>query len=130
MKILTKALLVPTCCGILLFGCSNGTTQQNPDTVSADNTQRNADKSAPTAEQQGNSQADLDMSANIRKAILEDKTLSFNAQNVKIITSGGLVTLRGPVESVQEKAAVEAKAQLIAGASKVVSLLEIEKRQQ
>ena len=44
-----------------------------------------------------------------------DKSLSFTAKNVKIITVGGKVTLRGPVKSDEEKSAIEAKAQGSAG---------------
>ena len=49
-----------------------------------------------------------------------------NAHNVKIITSGGVVTLRGPVNSPQEKAAIEAKAKQVAGVTRVDNLLEVE----
>jgi osmotically-inducible protein OsmY len=55
-----------------------------------------------------------------------DDSLSSNAHNVKIITNGGVVTLRGPVKSVEEKATVEAKARQVAGVVRVDSFLEIE----
>jgi osmotically-inducible protein OsmY len=61
----------------------------------------------------------------IRKAVVADKSLSTMAKNIKIITANGVVTLRGPVKSSQEKGMIEAKAQQIAGADKVNSQLEI-----
>ena len=59
---------------------------------------------------------------------MADKSLSTNAKNVKIITANGVVTLRGPVNTPQEKATIEAKVQSIAGANNVDSQLEIVRR--
>lgn len=72
----------------------------------ADNTSRNTrDRGQDTLTplDQGNSQSDTDTTAQIRKAITDRKGLSINAQNVKIITDNGHVTLRGPVDSSEEK---------------------------
>jgi hyperosmotically inducible periplasmic protein len=65
-------------------------------------------------------------SANVRQAVVGDSSLSTNAHNVKIVTSGGTVTLRGPVKSTEEKAAIEAKAKQVAGVTRVDNLLEVE----
>jgi len=70
----------------------------------------------------------LNLTQEIRKALMADKSLSINAKNVKIITANGVVTLRGPVNTPQEKATIEAKAQSIAGANNVDSQLEIVRR--
>jgi osmotically-inducible protein OsmY len=43
------------------------------------------------------------MTAQIRKEVVGTKGLSVNAQNVKIITNAGKVTLRGPVNTADEK---------------------------
>ena len=56
---------------------------------------------------------------------MADKSLSTNAHNVKIITTDGVVTLRGPVKSAAEKATIAAKAQQVAGVSRVDNQLEI-----
>jgi osmotically-inducible protein OsmY len=77
---------------------------------------------------QSNAKADLNLTQEIRKAIMADDSLSMNAKNVKIITAHGVVTLRGPVNTPQEKATIEAKAQSIAGANNVDSQLEIVRR--
>jgi len=52
---------------------------------------------------QGSSKADVATTAQIRKEIVAEKTMSVNAQNVKIITIDGQVTLRGPVNTTEEK---------------------------
>jgi osmotically-inducible protein OsmY len=95
----------------------------------ADNTDRNErdrNDATLTPMDQSNSSSDVDLTANIRKAVVGDDTLSFNAKNVKIIADGGKVTLRGPVKSAAEKARIEAHANKFA-AGRVTSQLEIEK---
>ena len=57
-----------------------------------------------------------------------DKALSMTAHNVKIITRDGKVTLRGPVNSAEEKASIEAKAAEIAGKDKVDNKLEVKEK--
>jgi hyperosmotically inducible periplasmic protein len=48
---------------------------------------------------------------------------------VKVITQGGMVTLKGPVRSEEEKQAIEAKAKEVAGPDKVTDELEVKSRQ-
>jgi hyperosmotically inducible periplasmic protein len=91
--------------------------------------QRDRNKTEPTADQQKENQPDREIARKIRRSIMEDKTLSTYAHNVKIITQDGLVTLKGPVRSDEEKTAVEAKATEIAGADKVTSQLEVKPKQ-
>jgi osmotically-inducible protein OsmY len=61
----------------------------------------------------------------VRQAITSDDALSTSAQNVKIVTSDGTVTLRGPVKSEKEKQDIEAKAKQVAGVKRVENELEI-----
>jgi osmotically-inducible protein OsmY len=91
----------------------------------ADNTRQNKDQSAPTADQQKMNPADRAISQKIRKSIHEDTSLSTYAHNIKIITQGGKVTLRGPVRSEDEKANLEAKAVSVAGQDNVTDQLEV-----
>ena len=75
-------------------------------TTDADNTRVNVrDRQGETLTplNQGNSKADVATTAQIRKEILAAKNMSVNAQNVKIITIDGQVTLRGPVNTAEEK---------------------------
>jgi hyperosmotically inducible protein len=94
----------------------------------ADNTkvnQRDQNANEPAADQQKNNRSDRDITQQIRKAIMKDKSLSTYAHNVKVITQNGHVTLKGPVRSDDEKRAIEAKATEIAGENKVTSELDI-----
>jgi osmotically-inducible protein OsmY len=74
---------------------------------------------------QGNDPADLDTSALIRKDILADKNLSINAQNVKIATSSGQVTLRGEVNSAFEKERIGKIANRMVQSQNVDNQLEV-----
>ena len=98
-------------------------------TKNADNTKINdRDRhGALTPMDQGNSGSETKITAAIRKGIMGDKTLSFVAKNVKVITVGSKVTLRGPVKSDQEKAAIEALAKQAAGVTEVDNQLEVKK---
>lgn len=95
----------------------------------ADNTKRNArdaDGNTLTPMDQGESEADRTITQNIRKAVVDHDSLSTNAKNVKIITQNGVVTLRGPVKSPEEKAAIAGVAQKTGGVKRVENQLEIE----
>jgi osmotically-inducible protein OsmY len=61
----------------------------------------------------------------IRKALVDDSSLSTYAHNAKIISQGGKVTLKGPVRSEQEKQAIEQKATEVAGAGNVTNDLTV-----
>jgi len=69
--------------------------------------------------------SDRETSKQIRQAIEKDKSISMYGHNVKIITENGMVTLKGPVRSEEEKRAIEAKAAEIAGPDKVADQLEV-----
>ncbi len=69
--------------------------------------------------------ADRTLTQRIRQAIVADESLSTTAKNVKIMMINGVVTLRGPVHSLQEKGSIAATAQHIAGTKTVDNQLEI-----
>ena len=128
MKRLTiKALLAP----FLLLGSlgllwaqQDTSTQAQP----ADNptvNQRDRNTSEPTADRQKENPTDRQLAQQIRKALMKDKSLSTYAHNVKVIAQNGMVTLKGPVKSEDEKQAVETKAAQIAGSDKVTSEIQI-----
>ena len=117
--------------GFFLGACSLALAQEpsgQTSTPAADNTQVNQRDQNPnetTADQQKNNQSDIQITQQIRRAIMADQSLSTYAHNVKIITQNGQVTLKGPVQSGDEKKAVESKAAEVAGADKVTSELDI-----
>jgi hyperosmotically inducible protein len=93
-----------------------------------DNTKTNArDRQAAqkTAGDQTNNRSDLETTRQIRRVIVADKSLSSYAHNIKIVTAGGKVTLKGPVRSEAEKTAVEAKAADVVGAPNVTSQVSV-----
>jgi hyperosmotically inducible protein len=71
------------------------------------------------AAQQSNQSSDIEITRNIRRAVVKDKTLSTAAHNVTIITKDGKVTLKGRVKSEAEKQTVETAATTAAGAGNV-----------
>jgi len=89
---------------------------------------RDANGDTLTPGDQGSSKNDVEITRRIRQAIVDDKNLSSNAHNVKIVTVGGVVTLRGPVANASERASVAAKAQEVAGAGHVDNQLEVATR--
>jgi len=94
----------------------------------ADNTKvnkRDRDKEAVTADQQKENASDRDLAQKIRRALMQDKSLSTYAHNVKVIAQGGRVTLKGPVRSADERHSVEAKAIEVAGADKVDNQMSV-----
>ena len=98
----------------------------------ADNTKvnkRDRSQDQVTADQQKMNPADRSTTKQIRKAIMQDQSLSTYAHNIKIITRDGKVTLKGPVRSEEDKASIEAKAVAVAGADNVTNKLEIAPKQ-
>ena len=107
-----------------LLGSALSAGAQTP----ADNTkvnERDRAKDAVTADQQKENPTDREITQNVRRAVMNNKTLSTYAHNVKIVTQGGTVTLKGPVRTAEEKKAVEAMATKVAGAGHVVNQISI-----
>lgn len=95
--------------------------------TSRDNTGVNArdrDGVAKTSFDQSENSKDVSITADIRKQVVATK-MSFNAQNVKIITQDGMVTLRGPVTTGEEKRKIEEIAIEVAGVNQVDNRLEV-----
>ena len=112
----------------LLSAGSLAVQAQDNTTKPADNTavnKRDRSKNSNTADNQKDNTSDRETTKKIRQAIMADKTLSTYAHNVKIITKSGMVTLKGPVRSDEEKSTVEAKAKEVAGADKVTNQLSV-----
>jgi osmotically-inducible protein OsmY len=96
-----------------------------------DNTGRNErDREGGTVTpiDQGNSEGDLQITSAIRKAVVDQDDFSTNARNVKIITRDGVVTLRGPVNSLDEKNRIASIAERAPGVRRVDNQIEIAKK--
>jgi osmotically-inducible protein OsmY len=81
--------------------------------------------SGDMAQSQSNAKADVELLAAVRRSVVKDKSLSTTAHNVKILAANGVVTLRGPVKSDEEKAKVEALARQVAGVTSVQNNLDV-----
>lgn len=107
------------------------TKDTSNDPVAPNNTavnERDADGATKTPLDQDENQPDINTTAEIRKRITAAEGLSINAQNAKIITSGGKVTLRGPVESDSERDTLDRIARDVAGETNVDNQLEVKAR--
>lgn len=129
-----KYLLLATLCAVAL-GCDSNTPSENQtrvddstsQAVDRDNTGvnvRDRDDSEKTPIDQNENKTDIDITAKIRQRVV-DTEMSVNAQNVKIITQDGKVTLRGPVKTEAEKQQIEAIALAVAGKGNVNNQLEV-----
>ena len=101
-KITTRAMVAQLvmlgALGLLWAQQDSGARQDQP----ADNTkvnERDRNQSEATADRQKENPADRQLAQQIRRALMKDKSLSSTAHNVKVIAQGGMVTLKGPVNS-------------------------------
>jgi hyperosmotically inducible periplasmic protein len=121
MTMNAKKCFRTTYLGVAILGTavSGACLAQQPDNTAANK------NNTPSADQQKNDSADRDLAKQIRKSITDDKSLSTYAHNVKVIVRNGDVTLKGPVQSDDEKATVESKATSLAGSGKVHNELTV-----
>jgi hyperosmotically inducible periplasmic protein len=131
-QILRRAFQMFLFACLLTLASPLASAQDTAQAPAPDNTkvnERDKNKAEPTADQQKENRPDREITRQIRRSIVQDKSLSSYAHNVKIISQNGMVTLKGPVRSDEEKSTVEAKAAEIAGKDKVTSQLEVKPKQ-
>lgn len=141
MKNITAYIaLIAAGCAVSLGGCdsrndssaardSQTTPTRTASTTQADNTGRNradADRDAKTPMDQSQSSEHVQLTADVRRAVLAEDSLSMGAKNCKIITDkSGRVWLRGAVNTQTEKEMIERIARRIAGEDTVTNELEV-----
>ncbi len=109
-------------------GVKNEMTISADASIDADNTASNVrDRNDQTLTplDQGSSTTDVEITTKIRRSIIDEKNMSVNAQNVKIITINGKVTLRGPVNTADEKSRINEIADQVAQPENVDNQLEV-----
>jgi len=119
-----KRIAVVVSLAFLMCGTGSLSAQDKGKKTAPDNTKVNK-TAKPTADQAGNSAGDREIMQKIRKAVMDDKSLSTYAHNVKIIGKNGKVTLRGPVRSAEEKATIAKIAADVAGAGNVTDEITV-----
>jgi osmotically-inducible protein OsmY len=75
--------------------------------------------------QQAENKTDVDITAEIRRQVLDHPDLGVQADNATITTEGGVVTLRGKVDSDAEKMAIEQIARGVSGVTQVRNELDV-----
>jgi len=112
---------------VVALGCNQSSPPATTKPVDRTNTgvnARDSDGTAKTPMDQNENKADIKITADIRKQVVDTK-MSVGAQNIKIITQDGKVTLRGPVKTEGEKQMIEKIALDVAGANNVDNQLEV-----
>ena len=108
----------------LLPGVVQASQQQpTPDNTKVNQRDRNGNE--PTADQGKNNLSDREVMRQIRRNVVQDKSLSTYSHNIKIISQHGKVTLKGPVHSEDEKNTIEQYARQVAGDQNVTDDLTV-----
>lgn len=128
-----KFLFIPVL-SLALIGCNQheepkkSHNEQDIEQYQPDNTGRNMrDRNSMhlTPGNQSESAQDVQITKQIRQALIADKSLSTNAKNIKVMTINGVVTLRGPVLNATEREAILNKLKSMQGVLRVENQLEV-----
>ncbi|MFZ6875994.1 BON domain-containing protein [Undibacterium sp. Di27W] len=102
---------------------TEGKTASNVDNTAINKRDNYAGNKTP--EDQFNSAADRNLLAEVRRAVVHDKSLSVMAHNIKIMVDAGNLTLRGPVKTADEKLKVEKIVQAVKGVKSINNSLDV-----
>jgi hyperosmotically inducible protein len=116
-------ILALACLSALSIAALAGNEKTKPDNTATNERDRSGE--TKTSGDQSNSSADLKTTQAIRQALMKDGELSTTAKNIKVITANGHVTLRGPVQSAQEKAKIDQLAKSAAGGAHIDNQLDV-----
>jgi hyperosmotically inducible protein len=119
-----RTLLAISCLSALsLAALADDNEKTKPDNTATNERDRSGE--TKTSGDQSNSSADLKTTQAIRQALMKDGELSMTAKNIKVITTNGHVTLRGPVKTAQEKAKIDQIARSAAGGAQIDNQLDV-----
>jgi len=98
--------------------------------LGCDSNQRTTTSSSPTPPSATSpstvmTEADRVLAQKVKDTLQQDAALASAAQNVQVNAANGEITLQGSVSTQQEKAALESKAQQVAGVSRVNNQLTV-----
>lgn len=120
-----KQLFLLSSLCLLLSACDNDHKSTPPNADNTGMNVRDRNDATLTPGNQSESEADRTITQKIRQILIDDKDISTNGKNIKIITINGMVTLRGPVNSDREKGEIDRKAKSISGVRNIDNQLEI-----
>jgi hyperosmotically inducible periplasmic protein len=131
-----RILRFGACAAMLAFAASGVVVAQTPPVAAssgananANNTrinQRDRSMDTTTPVDQPNNHVDIQLAAAVRRALVKDDALSSQAHNIKLVASNGVVTLRGPVASADEKSRVQTAVSAVPGVVRVDNQLDIQ----
>ena len=99
--------------------------EKKSDADNSGKNKRDREHKTLTPGDQSSKPEDVKLTQAIRQAIVKEKSLTMTAKNVKIITAAGKVTLRGPVNTAEEKTKIDELAKATAGQVPVDNQLEV-----
>lgn len=120
-----KTSLIALTATIALSMCVFAAEEPKKDADNTAKNERDRNNKTLTPTDQSETPEDRKLTQNIRRAVVKDPSLTMTAKNIKIITAGGKVTLRGPVKSDAEKTKINELAKAAAGTVPVDNQLEV-----
>jgi osmotically-inducible protein OsmY len=120
--LMKKQLFTIATLALALTACEN-TSHKNANDATRHAQDHN--KQTLNAGDQTDIESDRTITQKVRQNLMEDKTLSTNGKNVKIITINGIVTLRGPVNNENERNEIGKKAKAVNGVKNIDNQLEV-----
>ena len=97
---------------------------QDKDASNTGINKRDRDDKTLTPMDQKNNQSDLNITQEIRQALMKDE-FSMDAKNIKVITRNGAVTLRGPVKSAAELEKINGLVKAVPGIKSLDNQLQV-----
>ena len=97
---------------------------QNRDASNTGINKRDRNDKTLTPMDQKNNQSDLNITQEIRQALMKDE-FSMDAKNIKVITRNGAVTLRGPVKTASELEKINVLVKAVPGIKSLDNQLQV-----
>jgi osmotically-inducible protein OsmY len=116
-------LIVASILSLPIWAFADDTKKKDADNTAKN--ERDRDSKTLTPGDQSGKPEDIKLTQAIRQAVMREKSLTMTAKNVKIITTDGKVTLRGPVNTAEEKTKINDLAKAAAGTVPVDNQLEV-----
>ncbi len=116
---------------VVVIGQQNAMADSYPTKDAVDNTKMNQgdqNVGAVTADHAKQNVSDRELMSQIRKSVMRDRDLSTYAHNIKIVAQNGIVTLKGPVKTSDEKKTVLSEAVVVAGADNVKDQITVKEK--
>ena len=126
MKKVNLLFAIALSAAVITSAPPQATAAQDSPPTKADNSKKNKEENkGVTADQQKENKSDRETTRQIRRAVVKDKSLSIRAHNIKIITTDGKVTLKGPVKTETEKTTIEKIAERVVGKGNITNEIEV-----